>query len=74
MTQTIIPTDHEKREWSRLAQAAYRDGWNEVGHTFSAAGALRHGEPMSLTRFDLLQEVYREWLVFGRFAVKGLCA
>jgi hypothetical protein len=34
------PTQHEKNEWSRMAQAAYREGHNSIGHTYSIATRL----------------------------------
>ena len=59
------PTDHEKREWARLAQAAYHTCRNAAGHTFSAAAALPAGATMDPQRFQKLQDGYRAWLVFG---------
>lgn len=64
---TITPNDHEKAEWARMAQAAYRTGRNAIGHRYSAAAALRHNEPLPLPRFDTLQSGYRAWLVFNEF-------
>lgn len=66
---TILPNQHEKAEWSRLASWAYANGHNEVGHCFSMAAALATGMEISLTRFDYLQEQYRGWLVFGTVPV-----
>lgn len=61
----MYPTRHEKNEWARLANAAYRNGMNAIGHTFSAAAALPEGAEISTRQFDFYQRVYREWLVFG---------
>ena len=61
----ITPTAHDKTEWSRLAQAAYREGRNSIGHRFSAAASLPHDAPMTVAQFDALQGQYRHWLVFG---------
>lgn len=64
-------TEHEAREWSRLAQDAYATGRNEFGHRFSVAAAL-YMPSLDGTRkqidpsvFSTLQTIYRRWLVFG---------
>lgn len=61
----ITPTEHEKREWSRMARAAYAEDRNEIGHQFSAYSALLHNEAIPTARFDELQAQYQQWLVFG---------
>lgn len=59
----IMPvTNHERAEWSRLAQDAYKHGWTHVGHRFSVAATLAE---MPLARFDSLQRDYRIWLLDG---------
>ena len=63
--QTITPTQHEKREWSRMAQAAYAAGLNPIGHRFSAVAALPAQASMSLGNYDAAMTEYREWLVTG---------
>lgn len=65
--QLMIPNDHEKREWARLAQAAYSAGRNDLGHKFSGWAALRRGEGLPIPTFDALQAIYREWLISGSF-------
>jgi hypothetical protein len=60
------PTDHEKAEWSRVAQACYASGNNALGHRFSAYASLERGARMPADLFDNLQSIYRTWLVFGR--------
>lgn len=60
----ITVTEQEIREWARMAQDAYRTGWNGIGHLYSAAAAQGAG-PMPTERYDVLQEGYRIWLVFG---------
>lgn len=65
-TDSITPNDHEKAEWSRVAQAAYSSGNNALGHRFSAYASLEHGARMPADLFDNLQSIYRTWLVFGR--------
>jgi hypothetical protein len=67
VTALIHPTEHEKREWSRFARAAYQADRNDIGHRFSGAATLLIGESMSPAHFYALQEEYREWLVFGNF-------
>lgn len=70
----IIPTQHEKNEWSRMATAAYARGINRVGHRYSAAAALPHAGMLEIERFDMLQQGYRAWLVFNDFApAQALC-
>jgi hypothetical protein len=63
---TIVPTEHEKAEWSRLAKAAYASDRNDIGHTFSmASGCCLIGQAITLSRFDYLQSIYRQWLIGG---------
>ncbi len=62
----ITVTEHNKAEWSRLAQGAYLHGnRNSFGHRYSMAATLRVGEKMDLDTYDMLQEGYREWLING---------
>jgi hypothetical protein len=61
----MTPTEHEKAEWSRLAQAAYAAGYNSIGHRYSAAASLCRGCDMPIKTFDALQTGYRQWLLFG---------
>ena len=63
MKGMITPTQHEKREWARLAQAAYAQGFNNVGHKYSGAAAMRDGQQMYVEVFDQLQSDYRAWLI-----------
>ena len=65
----MTPTRHEKLEWSRMAQAAYLAGHNDIGHRYSGAAALRDGQSIPVTRFDALQDGYRTWLIDNRFEV-----
>lgn len=64
---TMVPTEHEKSEWSRMAQAAYKASLNPVGHRYSVAASLPKGGALPLARFDELQSGYRAWLVFNEF-------
>lgn len=65
---TIVPTEHAKREWSRMAQAAYHSDRNDVGHRFSMASAcIPVGGRMELKRYDALMAAYRAWLVFDEW-------
>jgi hypothetical protein len=64
-TQRITPTEHEKREWRRMATAAYDLDLNDIGHRCSAYGALRIGESIPTQAFDEMQINYREWLITG---------
>jgi hypothetical protein len=64
-TQYITPTEHEKREWSRMAKDAYKTGRNVIGHRYSMAATLCIGEPCKLEWFDSLQNDYRDWLIGG---------
>jgi hypothetical protein len=63
MTSVITPTEHEKAEWSRLAQAAYKRGKNAIGHRYSVAASHPRNSSVSVTYFDYLQHGYRQWLV-----------
>jgi hypothetical protein len=62
---TMTPTEHEKAEWSRLAQAAYSAGYNSIGHYYSAYASMFRGQDMRIAQFDKLQCGYRQWLVDG---------
>jgi hypothetical protein len=64
---TMTPTDHEKREWARMAQAAYGSGHNSIGHRYSGAASLPNCGHIELTKFDSLQRDYRIWLIDNRF-------
>ena len=66
----IIPTEHEKSEWSRMACAAYGADRNDIGHRYSMASAVtRIGEAMPVSLFDTLQAGYRVWLINNIFPV-----
>lgn len=65
---TITPNQHEKDEWSRLAQHAYAHNHNAVGHTYSTAASLPRDGQIRLAYFDKLQDGYREWLIRGTYA------
>ena len=60
----ITITQHERNEWSRLAQDAYRTGHNAYGHRFSAAAAC-WPERVSCAAYDRHQAIYRAWLLTG---------
>ncbi len=60
-----LRTEHEKREWRRVAIAAYAEDRNDEGHRYSAYGALRIGESIPLNVFDTLQANYRAQLIAG---------
>lgn len=59
----MTPTRQEKLEWARCAQAAYRHGRNNDGHTLSGAASLPEGARMDCARFDLVMKIYRDWLL-----------
>ena len=61
----ITPTELEKKEWSRLAQAAYYANMNDIGHCFSGLAALRKGESLHVQTYDAIMTQYRDWLNFG---------
>ncbi len=65
----ITLTAHEKSEWSRMAQAAYKVGLNHVGTRYSVAASLPADARMSEGRFDELQRDYRAWLTHNVFPV-----
>jgi hypothetical protein len=58
-------TQHEKREWARLAAAAFRVHCYALGTLFSSVAVLPAGTPIDVRTFDRLQSIYRHWLVFG---------
>ena len=63
---TLIVTEHDKREWSRMAQDAYNTGRNEFGHRFSmAAASTPINGRMRVDVYDTLQTQYRRWLNWG---------
>ncbi len=61
----ITPTTAEKSEWSRMAQAAYAIGRNDIGHRYSAAASLPALTRIATRAFDELHGDYRAWLVDG---------
>ena len=61
----ITPTQHEKNEWSRFAKWGYANNRNDIGHKYSMVAVLRNNEAISVSYFDELQKIYREWLTFG---------
>jgi hypothetical protein len=65
----ITPNQHEKNEWSRLAQAAYSAGKNPIGHRYSVAASIPNDYQMTVARFDELQEGYRNWLINNTFPI-----
>lgn len=65
MSYTITPTSAEKMEWSRMAQAAYAAGRNDVGHRYSVAASLPALARIATKAFDELHGDYRAWLVDG---------
>lgn len=67
MRQTIVPNQHEKDEWSRIANAAYAAQRNEIGHQFSSFASMSNGCPLNIETFDMLQDVYRNWLNHNKF-------
>lgn len=64
-----MPNQHEKNEWSRMAQAAYTTGRNSVGHTYSTAASLPRDGTLTTEYFDKLQRGYRAWLIDNVFPV-----
>ena len=68
-TLSVVPSEHCKAEWSRMAQAAYHADRNDIGHRFSMASATTPvGGRMELKRYDSLMAEYRAWLVFGEWS------
>lgn len=63
----IYVTDNDAREWSRMAQAAYRADRNEVGHRYSMGSACLHKCEIPARLFYAYQGPYRAWLVFGEW-------
>src|SRR4051812_33249768 len=67
----ITPTQHERNEWSRLAQAAYAADRNDLGHRYSIAASLPNGARLTCKKFDALQGPYRAWLVGGFESIRA---
>ena len=67
----ITPNQHEKNEWSRMAQAAYAADRNDIGHRYSTWASIRHNERMSSAIFDILQDDYRTWLISNNWPVRS---
>jgi len=68
----ITVTDHVQREWSRMAQDAYSNDRNDIGHKFSGAASIPRGSRLTCQAFDELQSLYRLWLIDGIAAVPNL--
>lgn len=58
-------TASEASELCRMAQAAYRDGRNDIGHKASGINA---GCQVDVAKYDRLMSCYRSWLVSGEFS------
>lgn len=65
MNHGITVCRHNKIEWARMAQVAYRENRNTIGHVMSAAASMRDGAVLSCRDYDRIQDAYRAWLVFG---------
>lgn len=63
----IIVTQYDKDQWSRMAQAAYREGHNEIGHRYSVAASIPAYTQLTVERFDALNIAWRRWLVFNEW-------
>lgn len=61
----MTPIQHEKNEWSRMAQAAFHAGLNDIGNRFSELASISEGESMPLAEFYAVQDQYRAWLIGG---------
>ncbi len=61
----ITVTEDVKREWARMAQDAYSNDVNYIGHRYSGAAAMRTGQMLTCQVFDALQINYRKWLIDG---------
>jgi len=68
----ITPTAHEKREWARMAQAAYKAGRSCLGHRMSGAACLASDQSMGIQRYDHIMGLYRTWLIDGFAAIPPL--
>jgi hypothetical protein len=62
---SIVPTEHEKAEWARMARAAYAEDKGQIGSYFAGLAAMRQGQAISLSAFDSAQRDYRAWLNWG---------
>ena len=62
-------SEHDRREWSRMAQAAYNARRSDVGHRYSAAAARATSYEWTIVEVDALQRGYRAWLMFGEWPV-----
>ena len=63
----ITPTQHDKDEWSRMAQAAYQSGHNNIGNRYNRAANIPQNYRITLRQFDELQDGYRAWLCFNEW-------
>ncbi len=61
----MVVSEHNKSEWARMAQDAYRTDRNDYGHRYSAAASIPRGTMLTCARYEELQSIYRKWLVFG---------
>ncbi len=66
----ITPTQHEKNEWTRMAQAAYGADRNSVGHRYSGAASIVTGARIPVSCYDALQADYRAWLNNGNLPLE----
>ncbi len=66
----LTVTQHNRSEWSRMAQDAYAKGRNDVGHRMSAKAALPEGHRLTCAEYDAIMGEYRAWLIGDGFTPK----
>jgi len=64
LPMTII--EHNRAEWSRMADAAASIGRSDVAARFRDAATRQQ---MTVREYDALQNDYRAWLVFNEYPV-----
>jgi len=65
MEYLSTPSREDKLRWSKLAQHAYREDHNDIGHFFSGLAAMRDGETMRDGHYMLIQNQTHDWEHFG---------
>lgn len=59
----ITLSEHNRAEWSRMAADCYAKGRTYAGHLMSAAATFKAGARWNAERFDMVQAIYRAWLI-----------
>ena len=76
MKTSMSPTQHERSEWIRYAEALEQRGRIEFAALYRQAAARPSCYDFGVMEYDALMDSYRTWLCFGfpnAHVAAGLC-